>query len=137
MHLNRAVEMHRPCAFPQAGGYVFGAQTEFGKLKRVLMHRPGRELDCVSAETASAYNFRRPVDKARFQGEYDTLTESISEAGAEVVLLTDVLRTDSDELAYLARRPNMGYTADLAVVLNDGVVHMNLAIQGRQGDTWL
>src|SRR5439155_15247725 len=137
MHLNRAVEMHRPCAFPQAGGYVFGAQTEFGKLKRVLMHRPGRELDCVSAETASAYNFRRPVQKVRFQGELDTLTESISEAGAEVVLLTDVLRSEPDALAYIRRRPNMCYTRDLAVVLSKGVVLMSMAIKGRKGDTWV
>ena len=57
---------------------MYGAQTEFGKLKRVLMHRPGRELEQVTVETEKAYNFRRAVAIATFQGEYDALVESIS-----------------------------------------------------------
>jgi len=116
---------------------MYGAQTEFGKLKRVLMHRPGSELDWVTDKTFGAYNFRRPVDKAKFQSEYDTLTESISEAGADVVLLTDVLTDDDEALAYIARRPNMCYTRDLAVVMDKGVVLMSMGIKGRKGDTWV
>ncbi len=116
---------------------MYGAQTEFGKLKRVLMHRPGRELGCVTDDTWRTYSFRRPVDKAKFQSEYDTLTESISEAGADVVLLTDVLKDDEDALAYIARRPNMCYTRDLAVVMDKGAVLMSMGIKGRKGDPWV
>ncbi|MEP7198647.1 MAG: arginine deiminase family protein [Chloroflexota bacterium] len=113
---------------------MFGAQTEYGKLKRVLMHRPGAELRWVCDDTYREYNYRRPVDVAKFQGEYDALVESVSEAGAEVVLLTDVLKDEPDALTYIARRPNMCYTRDLAVVTNGGVILLSMALKGRKGD---
>lgn len=116
---------------------MFGAQTEYGALKRVLMHRPGAELALVRDDTYKAYNYRRPVDSAKFQAEYDQLVESVSEAGADVVLLTDVLKGDDEALAYIARRPNMAYTRDLAVVTNGGVVLLRMAIKGRMGDPWV
>ncbi len=116
---------------------MFSAQTEYGKLKRVLMHRPGRELNYVTADTWRAFNFRRPVDIAKFQSEYDTLVESISDAGAEVVLLTDVLKDEPEALAYIARRPNMCYTRDLAVVTDGGAILLSMAIKGRKGDPWV
>ena len=116
---------------------MFGAQTEYGKLKRVLMHRPGVELCQVREDTARTYGFRRPVDSARFQSEYDNLVESISEAGAEVVLLTDVLKDEPEALAYIARRPNMCYTRDLAVVTHAGVILLSMALKGRKGDPWV
>ncbi len=116
---------------------MYGAQTEYGKLKRVLMHRPGVELHCVTDETSRAYNYRRPVDVARFQSEYDTLVESISEAGADVVLLSDALKHEADALAYIARRPNMCYTRDLAVVTDGGVILLSMALKGRKGDPWV
>jgi N-dimethylarginine dimethylaminohydrolase len=116
---------------------MYGAQTEYGKLKRVLMHRPGNELRHVRDDTARTYGFRRPIDIARFQSEYDNLVESISEAGAEVVLLTDVLKDEPEALAYIARRPNMCYTRDLAVVTHGGVVLLSMALKGRKGDPWV
>ena len=116
---------------------MYGAQTEYGKLKRVLMHRPGVELQQVRDDSARAYGFRRPVDSALFQAEYDNLVESISEAGAEVVLLTDVLKDEPDALAYIARRPNMCYTRDLAVVTHAGVILLSMALKGRKGDPWV
>jgi N-dimethylarginine dimethylaminohydrolase len=116
---------------------MYGAQTEYGKLKRVLMHRPGSELKHVREHTAAAYGFRRPVDIARFQSEYDNLVESISQAGAEVVPLTAVLKDEPDALAYIARRPNMCYTRDLAVVTHGGAILLSMSLKGRKGDPWI
>ena len=116
---------------------MYGAQTEYGKMKRVLMHRPGAELNLVREETHRAYNYRCPVDVGKFQGEYDHLVESISQAGSDVVLLTDVLKDEPEALSYIARRPNMCYTRDLAVVTNGGVILLSMAIKGRKGDPWV
>jgi N-dimethylarginine dimethylaminohydrolase len=116
---------------------MHGAQTEYGKLRRVLMHRPGRELELVSEDTKRSFGFRRPVDIAKFQSEYDALTETMSEAGAEVVLLTDVLKDDAEALAYIERRPNMCYTRDLAVVTDGGAILLRMALKGRMGDPWI
>ena len=116
---------------------MYGAQTEYGNLKRVLMHRPGRELQLVTDDTKRSYGFRRPVDSSLFQSEYDALTESISEAGADVLLLTDVLKDDPEALSYIARRPNMCYTRDLAVITHGGAILLAMALKGRMGDPWI
>lgn len=116
---------------------MYGAQTEYGELKRVLMHRPGVELKLVRDDTYQAYNYRRAVDIAKFQSQYDQLTETLSEAGADVLLLTDVLKGDDEALGYIARRPNMCYTRDLAVTTNGGVILLKMAIKGRMGDPWV
>jgi N-dimethylarginine dimethylaminohydrolase len=116
---------------------MYGAQTEYGQLKRVLMHRPGVELQLVRDDTYKAYNYRRAVDIGKFQSQYDALTETLSETGADVLLLTDVLKGDDEALAYIARRPNMCYTRDLAVTTNGGVVLLKMAIKGRMGDPWV
>ena len=69
--------------------------------------------------------------------EYDALVESVSEAGAEVVLLTDVLKNEPDALAYISRRPNICYTRDMAVVTDGGAILLSMAIRGRKVDPWV
>lgn len=116
---------------------TYGAQNEHGLLKRVVMHRPGPELDRVTAATAGSFGFTAPVDRRIFLNEFDALTEALSSFGAEPVLLTDVLKNDADALAYIACRPNMTYTRDLAVVLDRGVLLMSMMHKGRKGDPWI
>ena len=51
----------------------FGVRSAFGTLERVLMHRPGPELDVVTSATLDEFNFARPVDRTRFVAEYDAM----------------------------------------------------------------
>lgn len=115
----------------------FGAQNEHGTLKRVLMHRPGPELQLVNTRTAPNFGFSGPVDIPAFLDEFDALTGALGSLGTEVILLSDVLRHDDEALAYMALRPNMTYTRDLAVVLDGGVVLMSMYHKGRKGDPWI
>jgi N-dimethylarginine dimethylaminohydrolase len=54
--------------------------------------------------------------------------------GVETLLLADVLAGDDDALGYMAHRPNMTYTRDLAAVFSRGAVIMGPHLKGRQGD---
>lgn len=112
----------------------YGVTNAYGDLKRVLMHRPGRELDLVSARTLAEFHFERPVDRARFVSEYDTMAGLFQAHGVETLMLTDVLRDDADAISYIAHRPNMTYTRDLAVVFSRGAVLMSPHLKGRWGD---
>lgn len=112
----------------------FGVRSAFGSLDRVLMHRPGVELDAVTNDTLEEFNFARPVDRARFVAEYDAMFDCFTRIGVEVLLLTDVLADDRESLSYIARRPNMTYTRDLATVLPSGAVLMGPHLIGRRGD---
>ena len=40
----------------------FGVSNAYGTLRRVLMHRPGAELDFVSDRTIEEFHFARPVN---------------------------------------------------------------------------
>ena len=48
-------------------------RNAYGNLSRVLMHRPGPELDVVTAENLKEFNFVRPVNRDRFVEDYDAM----------------------------------------------------------------
>ena len=112
----------------------FGVRSAYGSLKRVLMHRPGPELDQVTAENLKEFNFERPVDRAKFVADYDVMLRLFQGHGVETLLLREVLAADDDALAYIDHRPNMTYTRDLAAVFSRGAVLMGPWLKGRWGD---
>jgi N-dimethylarginine dimethylaminohydrolase len=113
---------------------AYGVSSAFGTLTRVLVHRPGRELDAVTAHTLREFHFTRPVDRAKFVADYDAMLGLFRGHGVETLLLDEVLRGDDDALGYIAHRPNMTYTRDLATVFTHGAVIMRPHLKGRQGD---
>jgi N-dimethylarginine dimethylaminohydrolase len=112
----------------------FGVRTAYGSLQRVLMHRPGRELAQVTPDTLREFHFARPVDQGNFVADYDAMLALFRSHGVETLLLTDVLTGDDDSLGYIAHRPNMTYTRDLATVFSRGAVLMGPHLKGRKGD---
>ena len=112
----------------------FGVRTAYGTLERVLVHRPGPELDKVTPDTLREFHFARPVDREKFVADYDAMLALFRSHGVEALLLTDVLAGDDDSLGYIAHRPNMTYTRDLAAVFSRGAVLMGPHLKGRKGD---
>ncbi|MHC5079241.1 MAG: dimethylarginine dimethylaminohydrolase family protein [Planctomycetota bacterium] len=112
----------------------FGVPSAYGDLLRVIMHRPGMELDAVTDATLGEFNFDRPVDREAFVREYDVMLSLLQNHGAECLLLTDLLSDDEDALGYIRHRPNMTYTRDLASVFSKGAVLMGPHLRGRRGD---
>ena len=112
----------------------FGVRTAYGSLERVIVHRPGPELDKVTPETLREFHFTRPVDREKFVADYDSMLALFRSHGVETLLLAEVLAGDDDALGYMAHRPNMTYTRDLAAVFSRGAVLMGPHLKGRQGD---
>lgn len=112
----------------------FGVTNAYGDLKRVLMHRPGVELDLVTERTLTEFHFDRPVNRSLFVAEYDRMVELLQSHGVEAVMLSDVLAEDDDAMMVLSRRPNMTYTRDLAATFASGAVLMSPHLKGRWGD---
>jgi hypothetical protein len=102
----------------------FGVRTAYGTLERVIVHRPGRELDKVTPDTLREFHFARPADRHRFVAEYDAMLGLLRRHGVETLLLSEILAGDEDALGYMAHRPNMTYTRDLAAVFSRGAVLM-------------
>ena len=112
----------------------YGVRNAYGDLKRVLMHRPGPELNLVTEQTLREFNFDAPVDPERFIDDYETMRDLFHAHGVETALLTEILADDADAIAFINRRPNMTYTRDLAAVFQSGAVLMGPHLKGRWGD---
>jgi N-dimethylarginine dimethylaminohydrolase len=113
---------------------AFGVRNAYGTLERVIVHRPGVELEKVTPETLREFHFARPVDRGKFVADYDAMLALFRSHGVETLLLSDLLADDDDALGYIAHRPNMTYTRDLAAVFSRGAVIMSPHLKGRQGD---
>jgi arginine deiminase len=81
--------------------YGIGADSEIGRLRTVLVHRPGPELKRITPRTQDRLKFSGMPWLSRAQQEHDTLTDVLREAGAEVLYVTELLQ---DVLEYQAAR---------------------------------
>jgi N-dimethylarginine dimethylaminohydrolase len=86
----------------------FGAQGMYGRLRRVLVNRPGARYG-AAFETEGAF-YAAPVDLARAQAEHDALVGLLEQAGAAVDRLDGEAGPDSI------------YVYDPAVVCDGGAV---------------
>jgi arginine deiminase len=107
----------------------FGAQTEYGKLRKVLMHRPGEGMRVVTAGNKDDYLFRDPVYWKAFQEEHDAFTDALKAEGVVVVLLTDLLDEGHSLIADVL--PNLVYTRDVAMVNNLGANILRMTYPAR------
>ena len=69
-----------------------GADSEHGRLRTVLMHRPGLELKRITPRTRHLLQFDGLPWPARAQQEHDGLAEVLRTRGVEVIYLTELLQ---------------------------------------------
>jgi len=81
-------------------GAPLGADTEVGRLRTVLLHRPGRELTRLTPRNNDKLLFDGIPWVRRAQEEHDAFGQALRDRGAEVLHLTDLLtETLADETA--------------------------------------
>ena len=113
----------------------FGAQTEYGKLKKVLMHRPTEDNRKITPGNKDAYLFRDVVYWKEFQREHDVFTDLLRDEGVEIVMLNDQLE---DEHARIADgQPNLVYTRDVCMVSKLGAHILNMTYAARHAEPLL
>jgi arginine deiminase len=76
---------------PSASASTGGVRSETGRLRRVLVHRPGRELDRLTPDNAADLLFDDVVWPDLARAEHDILVATLTEAGTEVLHLGDLL----------------------------------------------
>jgi arginine deiminase len=99
-----------------------GLASEFAPLRRVLLHRPGAELEVV-ADPDRALMLDRP-DAERARRQHDALAEAFASAGVEVARV-DPARTPP---------PNQMFVADLMWMTPSGAVLARPASSVRAGE---
>src|SRR5579875_1840781 len=102
----------------------FYCDSEAGRLRAVLMHRPGPELDLITPSTYHQWLFDAPIGPGRFREQFDRLVEIYRENDVEVHLV-EGQRTD---------RPNAVYMRDLYTMTPEGAILARPATLQRRGE---
>ena len=80
-------------------GGSFSVSSEVGKLKRVMLHRPGKELERLTIDNKDELLFDDILWLEEAQKEHDTFADLLRDNGVEVVYfrncLSHVLGEDS------------------------------------------
>ena len=107
---------------------------EYGRLRTVLMHAPGKELQLVHPTTYERYLFADAVDPEQFQADHERFVNVLRSEGVKVLLITDVLR-DPHLLGCIERLPNLVYVRDTAAVTRTGYVLARMKSSVRRSET--
>ncbi|MDO2990352.1 arginine deiminase [Mycobacteroides abscessus subsp. massiliense] len=131
---------------------VLGANSEVGRLRAVVLHRPGDELKRLTPRNNDQLLFDGLPWVARAQEEHDAFAEVLRSRGVEVLLLSDLLRealasgaarvqgiaaaVNARRLGYALAQDLSAYlrsldAADLAYVLMCGMTFDELPLGGR------
>ena len=103
---------------------AFGADSECGTLRAVLMHRPGPEIELVDGSNYDDWLYFAPVDAKRLRAQFDRLVEVYHENGVTVHFV-EGQRTD---------RPNAMFVRDLMFMATEGAILARPGHAARRGE---
>ena len=86
----------------------YGVDSEVGRLRTVLVHRPGAELRRITPQQRCGMLLPSPPWAERAQAEHDAFADTLRGAGVTVLYLTELLQ---DALEYVAAREQAIATA--------------------------
>src|SRR6478672_204540 len=81
-----------------------GADSEVGRLRTVMLHRPGPELKRLTPRNNDKLLFDGIPWVGRAQDEHDTFAQALRDRGVEVLYLADLLATALEVEAAAPRR---------------------------------
>jgi N-dimethylarginine dimethylaminohydrolase len=112
----------------------FGITHESGRLRRVMVHRPGTELEKANLDPKK-HNFDGPVNIERFISQHKQLVDALIEAGVEVLDVGTLVASDAAISAQVAQCPNLVFTRDSSVVTDAGAILMRMGLPSRRLET--
>jgi arginine deiminase len=83
--------MNTPIVEAEPGAVVLGADSEVGRLRTVLLHRPGAELKRLTPRNNDALLFDGIPWVDRAQEEHDVFAQTLRDHGVEVLYLGELL----------------------------------------------
>jgi len=108
---------------------------EYSRLRIVLMHTPGKELELVTPTTYERFLFADAVDPEQFRADHSHFVDILRSEGVNVVLLTEVLRQQPELLSAVEQLPNLVYIRDTAAVTRAGYVLARMKSPVRRNET--
>jgi len=104
---------------------------EFGRLRRVILHKPGKSLSLINESNYKDWLFDSVPDIERFNAEHHRYKELLTSLGVEVLELADYV---TENCSLMHQLPNLTYLHDIAVISSKGAILSSMAMKGRKGE---
>jgi len=111
---------------------MYGAQSEYKALRKVLMHTPRESIELINESNYDRYLFMTPIFRRRFIEEHEAFIDLLRSEGVEVFLVEDLIREHEAALARIRGQPNLAYLRDTISIMKDGYVRMKMAAKVRK-----
>lgn len=98
--------------------------SEVGKLRAVLLRRPGKEIEFIDENNFADYRWKAPMNIEKARAEQDVLAQVYKDNGAKVYYVEEQ-RDD---------RPNALYMRDLVFMTPEGAIVCRPGISARRGE---
>lgn len=96
--------------------------AEYGRLRTVLMHAPGKELDLVTPRSYRKCLFGDAIDAEQFRRDHARFADAFRSEGVRVTLVTELLRDQPGFIKETERLPNLIYTRDTTTITPNGYI---------------
>lgn len=110
---------------------MYGAQSEYKTLRKVLMHTPRESIELINESNYDRYLFMTPIFRRRFIEEHEAFIDLLRLEGVDVFLVEDLLREHEAALTQIRGQPNLTYVRDTISIMKDGYVRMKMAAKVR------
>jgi arginine deiminase len=108
--------------------------AEYSRLRTVLMHTPGKELEFVGPTKYEKFLFADAIDPMQFRADHERFVDVLRSEGVDVVLLAELLR-ENPLLDFVDRSPNLVYLRDTAAVTRVGYILARMKSPVRRNET--
>jgi len=108
---------------------------EYERLRTVLTHRPGKELDLIGPKTYEKFLFDDAINPEKFRKDHDQFVQALRSEGVKVVLITELLHDRLELLRETEGLPNLIYTRDTATVTPRGYILSRMKNALRRNET--
>lgn len=104
-------------------GDDFGVKSNYSELKKVMLHRPGDEVDVVKGNE-KAWRWSGNINKDRLLEDFERLKNTLKEEGVKIDFL---------EEAY-PDRPYQYFMRDTCIITPSGAIIGRMALNERKGE---
>lgn len=144
MDQSKIPDMFKSEVYEEVWGKNFGVNNSVGKIRRILLHCPGKEMeqlkDGVYEEEAGARILKDPSGRIRNYWKGKELPD-LSLLQEQHNRMADILKGEGIEVNYLIDPTcywtNLTFTRDVALMTPKGAILSRFAMYFHQGDTYV
>ena len=100
----------------------FGATCEYHPLEKVIVFKPGEEIQQITVDTYNELSFRDVTYWQRFQREHEKFCDILKEEQVKIIYMNDLIASKYQDLI----DPNMVYIRDACAILPTGFIQMRM-----------